>query len=217
MRAAIQGEAQLQSMPNNTVIMIAFAASFALRLSAQVTGNSNLAPSIRSLIEEAAGVLERIGSTTKHRNGMSALHGRYLRYVVRKVAIAAEGSGGDMRGASAEPSMLQRQQQQQQQQQHPAQASIMSPHAVAAAASASAPRQVSFSVNDPMVTQQPAFVGGPLWSEPIQFSSMSDDQIVEALNTAGNEFDVAFQSMPWEEAVGFDWMNWSYIPDFGGF
>ncbi|KAI8282734.1 Satratoxin biosynthesis SC1 cluster transcription factor SAT9 [Colletotrichum sp. SAR11_57] len=69
MRAAIQGEAQLQSIPNNTTIMVSFAACFALTLSAYATGSSNLAPSIRNLIEETADVLERIGSATNHRNG----------------------------------------------------------------------------------------------------------------------------------------------------
>ncbi|KAI8311797.1 Satratoxin biosynthesis SC1 cluster transcription factor SAT9 [Colletotrichum sp. SAR11_59] len=69
MRAAIQGESQLQSIPNNTTIMVSFAACFALTLSAYATGSSNLAPSIRNLIEETADVLERIGSATNHRNG----------------------------------------------------------------------------------------------------------------------------------------------------
>ncbi|KHO00569.1 uncharacterized protein MAM_01347 [Metarhizium album ARSEF 1941] len=86
MRAAIQGEGQLHSMPNNTAIMISFAACFALTLSAYTSGDSTLAPSIRKLIDEAAGVLERIGTITQHRNGLSALYARYLRQIVRKAA-----------------------------------------------------------------------------------------------------------------------------------
>ncbi|OAA37862.1 Transcription factor [Metarhizium rileyi] len=86
MRAAIQGESQLHSMPNNTAIMISFAACFALTLSAYTSGGSTLAPSIRKLIDEAAGVLERIGTMTQHRNGLSALYGKYLRQIVRKAA-----------------------------------------------------------------------------------------------------------------------------------
>lgn len=86
MRAAIQGESQLHSMPNNTSIMISFAACFALTLSAYTTGSSALAPSIRKLIDEAAGVLERIGTVTKHRNGLSTLYGKYLRQIVQKAA-----------------------------------------------------------------------------------------------------------------------------------
>lgn len=72
MRAAIQGEARLRSMPNNTVIMISFAACVALNLSRPTTYNANggLMPSVRSLIEETADVLERLGNITKHRKGM---------------------------------------------------------------------------------------------------------------------------------------------------
>lgn len=88
MRVAIQGESQLQSMPNNTAIMISFAACFALTLSAYATGTSTLAPSIRKLIDETGGVLERVGTVTEHRNGLSVLYGKHLRHLVKK-------SGGD--------------------------------------------------------------------------------------------------------------------------
>jgi hypothetical protein len=80
LRAAVQGEQKLQSMPNNTCIMISFAACFAVYLS--TLGKSNLAPSIRVLIEESAGVLERIGTVTPHRNGTSYLYGRHLREII---------------------------------------------------------------------------------------------------------------------------------------
>lgn len=83
MRAAIQGETRLSSMPNNTAIMISFAACFALTLSAYVSGNSTLAPSIRELIDQSAGVLERIGSVTPHRNGPSVLYGQQLRQILK--------------------------------------------------------------------------------------------------------------------------------------
>ncbi|KAI9152274.1 Satratoxin biosynthesis SC1 cluster transcription factor SAT9 [Paramyrothecium foliicola] len=88
MRVSIQGEAQLQSMPNNTAIMVSFAACFALTLSAHATGDSVLAPSVRNLIEEAAIVLIRIGKVTKHRNGLSVLYGKYLKQIVKRAAIA---------------------------------------------------------------------------------------------------------------------------------
>ena len=73
-------------MPNNTCIMISFAACFALTLSTYATGDTALAPSIRNLIDEAAGVLERIGTVTPHRNGLSVLYAKYLRRIVRRVA-----------------------------------------------------------------------------------------------------------------------------------
>lgn len=84
MRAAVQGESRLMSMPNNTVIMVSFAACFALGLSTTSSGQkSTLAPNARALIEEVAQVLERIGTTPKHRNGSSALYGRHIRRIIR--------------------------------------------------------------------------------------------------------------------------------------
>lgn len=67
-------------MPNNTAIMVAFAACFTLRLHSLGAGfSASLAPSVRQLIEETAGALERIGTTPRHREGVSAILGRYLR------------------------------------------------------------------------------------------------------------------------------------------
>jgi hypothetical protein len=84
MRAAVQGEARLKSMPNNTVIMVSFAACFALGLSTtSLGGQAFLAPNARSLIEQTTQVLERIGTTPKHRNGASALFGRHIRRIMR--------------------------------------------------------------------------------------------------------------------------------------
>ncbi|KAK0640495.1 hypothetical protein DIS24_g9297 [Lasiodiplodia hormozganensis] len=80
MRAALHGEKELASMPNNTAIMVAFAACFTLRLHSLGAGfSASLAPSVRHLIEETAGALERIGTTPRHREGVSAILGRYLR------------------------------------------------------------------------------------------------------------------------------------------
>lgn len=200
MRAAIQGESQLISMPNNTAIMISFAACFALRLSAQVSGNSNLAPSVRTLIEETADVLERIGHATQHRNGMPALYGKYLRFLVRKAASASDPDHvsasihqrptiAELRQELAETSPF-----------HP------SAHSIS---------QVGFGVSDPMVSQGGFMESGPWAAESLQFSSMSDDQIVEALNRAGNEFDTGFGQLGWEDPTSLEWMNWSNLPEFG--
>ncbi|KAK3936855.1 protein priB [Diplogelasinospora grovesii] len=222
MRVAIQGESQLSSMPNNTAIMISFAACFALRLSGQIAGNSNLAPSVRTLIEETAEVLERIGSATKHRNGMSALYGKYLKYIVKKAAAAAAASAtstaADMTAAARHNRHM---------------AEIMSPRQQqAAAAAAAAPFQRQRNNNnlgagaagfatlaDPVAA--PPVSGGflepSIWTEPIQFSSMSDDQIVEALSRVGNEFsDPGLSMYPWEnDTAALDWLNWSNLPEFG--
>ncbi|KAK0625403.1 hypothetical protein B0T17DRAFT_590986 [Bombardia bombarda] len=191
MRAAIQGEGQLSSMPNNTAIMISFAACFALRLSGQLAGSSNLAPSVRTLIEETADVLEHIGSATKHRNGMSALYGKYLKYIVKQAASSAE--------STARPRAI---------------VETLSPHQPAPFQRNNS--QTGFSVPDTM-TNPPVsgFLEPPIWSEPVQFSSMSDDQIVEALSRVNNEFDPALSMYPWDDAAALDWLNWSNLPDFG--
>ncbi|KAK4664244.1 uncharacterized protein QC763_503860 [Podospora pseudopauciseta] len=205
MRAAIQGESQLSSMPNNTAIMISFAACFALRLSGQLPGNSNLAPSVRALIEETAEVLERIGSATKHRDGMSALYGKYLRCIVKKAALSANETAPRPRTGHHQPEPLT--------QQHQATA----PYARHSDANNHNHARGSFSMTDAL-PPNPAvsgFLEPPIWSEPIQFSSMSDDQVVEALSRVNNEFDPALNMYPWDDAAALDWLNWSNLPDFG--
>ncbi|KAK4153971.1 hypothetical protein C8A00DRAFT_14853 [Chaetomidium leptoderma] len=200
MRAAIQGEGQLSSMPNNTAIMISFAACFALRLSGQFAGNSNLAPSVRTLIEETAEVLERVGSTTEHRNGMSTLYGQYLKYIVKKaaaaVAVPTETAGRPRAGTQPE---------------------LISQHHASTAYARANNTRASFSIADSIHASPPVsgFMEPPRWSEPIQFSSMSDDQIVEALSRVNNEFDPALSMYPWDDAAALDWLNWSNLPDFG--
>ncbi|KAM7190090.1 hypothetical protein V8F33_009677 [Rhypophila sp. PSN 637] len=194
MRAAIQGEGQLQSMPNNTAIMISFAACFALRLSGHLSGNSNLAPSVRTLIEETAEVLERIGSTTKHRNGISTLYGKYLKNIVKKAASSAETAGSRPR------TMPDR---------------LTSPHRpLPYARNNHGPPGFTVSEAMPSVPVS-GFLEPSIWSEPIQFSSMSDDQIVEALSRVNNEFDPALSIYPWDDAAALDWLNWSSLPEFG--
>ena len=175
------------SMPNNTAIMISFAACFALRLSTQIAGNLTLAPSVRKLIEETADVLERIGSVTAHRNGMSTLYGKYLRYIVRMGASAASGGGRTDAPAQQQFTPLRR------------------------------PSQPGFTVSEPLANSQPnmGYVVPPPYAEQIQFSSMSDDQITETLNRVGNEFDPDMNMFAWDDAAAFDWLNWSNLPEFG--
>ena len=170
-------------MPNNTAIMISFAACFALSLSAY-TGGSALAPSIRKLIEEAAGVLERIGTVTVHRNGLATLYGRYLRQIVQK-------SAKDKAAVAT------------QQQQLPA---------PKATADQVAPAPPQMQLNAPMAAQN-SFMNQPqlLWPEPLQFSTMSDDQVAHVLNQPGNEFEASFDGLSWDDMNNFDWLHW---PEF---
>ncbi|KAF7561327.1 hypothetical protein G7046_g2817 [Stylonectria norvegica] len=173
MRAAIQGESQLQSMPNNTAIMISFAACFALTLSAYATGGSALAPSVRNLIDETASVLERIGTVTEHRNGISVLYGKYLRQIVKSAAtVQAVG------GADPETNMV---------------------------------TATTLVESTPLGSQTGFLEQQPLWSETLQFSSMSDDQIVQALNQPGNDFEPSFGGLSWDDMTNFDWLYWPEV------
>lgn len=88
LRVAVQGEGQLKTMPNNTAIMISFAACFALHISttADAGRDSTLAPSIRTLIAETTETLERIGSTPVQRKGLSCLFARQLKHILKLAA-----------------------------------------------------------------------------------------------------------------------------------
>jgi len=103
MRAAVQGESRLKSMPNNTVIMVSFAACFALALGTTTLGTQAiLAPNARSLIEETAQVLERIGSSPRHRKGLSVLFARHIRRIMQSSLVnPARGSQANIPGAPA--------------------------------------------------------------------------------------------------------------------
>ncbi|KAL4993709.1 hypothetical protein BDV10DRAFT_178433 [Aspergillus recurvatus] len=175
MRAAIQGEARLKSMPNNTVIMISFAACSALSLSVMPTdSNSSLAPSVRNLIEETAGVLERIGSTPGHRNGASVLYGRFLRELVRRTPAGLDSqSQGDSQV----------------------------PHTEALPSTT----LDAFSVIP--TTVQEGFASSLFWSEPMQFSAMSDDQIIDAVNRAGTAFGASVPDVPLDDMMSWDWLD----------
>jgi hypothetical protein len=172
MRAAVQGESRLKSMPNNTAIMISFAACFAFYLSTMgSTGSISLAPSIRRLIEESADVLERIGSNPPHRNGISALYGRHLREVV--------GSSPQIVEARNIPGQNQQQYSMQQMQ---------------------APIQAYQNRGDLGL--------GQLDVEFLQFSAMSDDQITEAINNAGQELETYMPTFQMDDKTGLDWLDW---------
>lgn len=267
MRAAVQGEKQLFSMPNNTAIMVSFAACFALRLSNQiqisvlsssVASSNALAPSVRTLIEETTDVLEKIGNITRHRNGMCALYAKYLRILTRK---AAAETGALSRGAGLGT---------------PRPAFAETPSAAAGARQAvpvanftsnsnsngnsngnnRKRKSISTSIAGGFAIPQPPSAaigydtGTSGWpsaaaanaSDLFQFSSMSGDQIVEALNRAGGEFDLVGEltgsgfgaalggggggasasgsvtggGLAWDDGVGMDFLPaWSNWPEFG--
>ncbi|EGX88023.1 Fungal transcriptional regulatory protein [Cordyceps militaris CM01] len=209
MRAAIQGESLLQSMPNNTTIMICFAACFALTLSAYTTDRSALAPSIRELIVEAAGVLERLGTITPHRHGLSVLYGKYLRQIVRKAAGSTKkGAAAAVVASVPPPPPL-----------PPPPVYALNP--AAATTSAPLPSPVGMPAPDLMhplpqhqhhAHQMAAGQQPMLWPETLQFSAMSGDQITHVLNQPGNAFEPSFGGLSWQDMNNFDWLP---FPEFG--
>lgn len=179
LRAAIQGEARLKSMPNNTVIMISFAACSALSLSVTPgDSRSSLAPSVRTLIEETAGVLERIGVTPSHRNGASVLYGRFLRELIRRGPVMP----------NHQPRADARQ--------------IHLPDPVIATAGLG-------DQGPSLPVTQPALPPGDLWSEPLQFSAMSDGQIIDAVNRAGSAFGASIPDVPVDDMLSWDWLDFA--------
>jgi hypothetical protein len=176
MRAAVQGESRLKSMPNNTSIMISFAACFAFYLSTLgSTGNMSLAPSIRKLIEESAEVLQRIGSDPPHRNGMSALYGRHLQEIVGASQRRVEASNMQIQPRSSYPM-----------QQNP---------------------QMENSLQT-YQTQNQQSMAAIQMPDLLQFSAMSDDQINEAINNAGDELQTYLPNFQLDDKTGLDWLDW---------
>ncbi|KXG45416.1 uncharacterized protein PGRI_043290 [Penicillium griseofulvum] len=177
LRAAIQGESRLKSMPNNTVIMISFAACSALSLSITPgDSRSSLAPSVRNLIEETAGVLERIGATPSHRSGASVLYGRFLRELIRRApALPSQPRGNPAKADPPEPTFP----------------------------------SACLDHGSLPVTLPPE----DLWSEPLQFSAMSDNQIVDAVNRAGTAFGASIPDVSLDDMLNWDWLDFAN-PDF---
>lgn len=205
MRTAIQGESRLKSMPNNTVIMIAFAACSALSLGLATTNqNENrLAPSVLNLITETADVLERIGATPRHRNGASVLYGRFLHELVAR--------------ARGQPDSYHTPQQQQQQQPPPLQSyhttRNYSPNDSRSFAQGYIPHHSPSNIPHP--TQQIGYSLG----QPLQFSSMSGDQIVDAVNSVSLPMGEAgtmlpdYQNFPLNEMMLWEWFDNSNAAD----
>jgi hypothetical protein len=179
MRAAVQGESQLQSMPNNTAIMISFAACVALELSTTIDGNrADLAPSVQNLITETADVLERIGSNPPHRNGASALFARQLRHVAQRSSSrkAGETTGEWMSAQANSASFAQDFHQQQPTQNY---------------ATGQSNTSATATASDPMV-----------------FSGMSNDEIVQAIESAGLGLDMSWADLPFGDGANLDWLDW---------
>jgi hypothetical protein len=180
MRTAIQGETRLRSMPNNTVIMITFAACVALKLSTPSPGNPNLASSVKKLVNETAAVLERIGNITPHRNGASILYGRFLLEIVKKTPA-------------------------------PSRASI--PHLPASTTLTPYSNEHSLLNSVQSMTHTP-YTLPAAWMEPLQFSVMSNQEIMDTVLSSGLELSTTLPEVN-HEMSNFMWMDWTAPPEFG--
>lgn len=214
MRAAIQGESRLKSMPNNTVIMIAFAACSALSLSLaggpgkKNRNNNRLAPSVLNLIKETADVLERIGATPSHRNGASVLYGRFMRDLVgRAYNYSSEDRYQHPRPAYSFTSPFSSEHI------NSGNSNINNKYNPA---ESMAPTTVPYASHHPHITSstQPTALAIP---DTLQFSSMSGDQIIDAVNNAGLSLGESLpdhQGFPLNEMMPWDWFNYADI-EFG--
>ena len=45
-------------------------------------------------------------------------------------------------------------------------------------------------------------------TELLQFSAMSDDQITEAINNAGQELETYMPTFQMDDKTGLDWLDW---------
>lgn len=166
--------------------MISYAACSALSLSEMpADSRSSLAPSVRNLIEETAGVLERIGATPTHRGGASVLYGRFLRELVRR-SPGNPGTAAQLESQS---------------------------HAVASAESFPPPSALDGYGPMPSATTQP-FEPPLFWSEPLQFSAMSDDQVIDAVNRAGTAFGTSVPDVPLDDMMNWEWLDLGNTTDF---
>ncbi|KAI1824038.1 hypothetical protein F4861DRAFT_507552 [Xylaria intraflava] len=183
LRVAVQGESQLRSMPNNTAIMISFAACFALRVSTIADGRrSSLAESIRVLIMQTIDVLDRIGSTSVQRRGLSSLFAGQLRQIL-KLARAAE---------TARPPPVDTY-------------SVVSD----AGPMYTTPAPSITHIPSSHVPTQPHMHAGPVPSEYLLFSTMSNDQLNEAINNPDVGLDALWEDFQFQQASELDWMDWS--------
>ncbi|RYP50884.1 hypothetical protein DL768_003673 [Monosporascus sp. mg162] len=186
LRVAVQGEGQLRSMPNNTAIMISFAACFALRVSTVADGRgSSLAPSIRTLIAETTDVLERIGSTPVQRKGLSVLFAAQLRSILKLASRSSETmrhlpdpareahSGGsvytDLGGVT----------------------------------------HVAHHHQGSIEQQQMDMSASQMPTNYLVFSTMSNDQLNDVINNTNVGLDANWDDFQFQNGTDLDWMDWS--------
>jgi len=174
-RVAVQNEPRLRSMPNNSVIMVSFAACFVLGLSTTRRGDQiYLAASAKKSIQEAANVLERIGSSPPHRKGASALFGKHIKRIMKQHTASIETNTTAERENMSLPHAEFR---------HPGSGMAAAPY--------------TLQSNSGEVQQ--TFPG---------FDSMTDDQLLEAIQNAKDDIDTFHAGLQPEDGLFMDWLEW---------
>lgn len=69
------------------------------------------------------------------------------------------------------------------------------------------------SLGEQALATTQALPPGDLWTEPMQFSSMSDNQIIDAVNRAGSAFGASIPDVPVDNMLSWDWLDFAN-PDF---
>ncbi|RYP12469.1 hypothetical protein DL765_007323 [Monosporascus sp. GIB2] len=186
LRVAVQGEGQLRSMPNNTAIMISFAACFALRVSTVADGRgSSLAPSIRTLIAETTDVLERIGSTPVQRKGLSVLFAAQLRSILKLASRSSE----TMRHLP-----------------EPAREAHSSGPVYTDLGGVT---HVAHHHQGSIQQQQMDMSASQLPTNYLMFSTMSNDQLNDVINNTNVGLDANWDGFQFQNGTDLDWMDWS--------
>lgn len=171
-------------MPNNTAIMISFAACFALRVSTVADGRgSSLAPSIRALIAETIDVLDRIGSTPVQRKGLSCLFAGQLRQILKLALRSAEATKMPLTESNGVVDT-----------------SLVYPNNPSTNAAHMTTSQVSAQLQMPT---------SDIPSDYLLFSTMSNDQLNEAINNTDVGLDALWEDFQFQQPSELDWMDWS--------
>ncbi|KAL1303777.1 hypothetical protein AAFC00_007114 [Neodothiora populina] len=190
MRIACKGEALWKSVPNNTIVMVAFAACLALRLSnTQIESNPGIAQSVRSLVHQTADVFHRIGSFPAHRQGASVLYALLLRAMIKKYHPEAQSPDTGL-----EPSK------------RVAMPSGPIPEAIASHGGPWYGPNMDHTVYrggyvSPVDSSQP-------FSQAPPFADMSDLEFSQALKTVESELYASEGTIPPEWWNNFDWLTW---------
>jgi hypothetical protein len=179
MRAAVRGEDELKSMPNNTAIMISFAACFALGLS--ITGDESragFAPSVIVLVNQTADALERIGSTPSHRKGASSLFAKQLRKIL---ALARKDMPRFSQNVLPENAQL-------------------NPQFFSGI-------QASGSSSNFHVVHLDKSRALPI-SDSMNFLGMTNDEIFDAVNNSDIGLETAWPNFRFDEGTNLEWLDW---------